>query len=266
MTSRLRCPHLLLILGGLSLSSASCTRLARPYAPPTAEAVLAALNARARAIRTLRAEGKALYRGKPRRVAVTVRLMAARPAKLRFDLVSPFESPLATLVTRGGKFTLIDTQRNQHYHGPASPCNLARLMRVALPPEHILSLMTGGTPLIGHSRRRLRWDARTGTEELHLEGDRLSQLIRLDGRHRRWDLISSEVRDERGRVLFRVSSSAYRSIGGHALPEQVLLEQPRENTAIALKFKAEAINIVLPQAAFEPPSANGLPSHYVSCP
>lgn len=248
------------------LRAGSCLRIERPYPPPTAEALLAAVQAHTRAVNTMRAEARMTHTDPKQKLKATVRMMARRVSDLRFDLVSPFDTPIATLVCHDGRFALVDAQKNRHYHGPASPCNLARLLQVHLPAAEVLTLLTGGAPLIAHDKRSVTWDERAGVEELRLSSSTLEQIIRLDGTKRRWNILSLEIRTRRGETILRSGATDYRAVAGIELPKRIRLEQPMRSTTLELDFKHQEINLALPAVAFELPTASGLPSERVVCP
>lgn len=243
----------------------SCVRIERPYAAPTGATVLAAIKARSTRVRSLRGEARMSYRTDQGKVKATVRMMARQGGDLRFDVVSPFDTPLATLVCSGGRFALVDSRKGRHYHGPASPCNLARLLQVALRPEDVRAVLSGSTPLIEYESVDLSWDDRAGAEILTLRSKSARQTIRLDGRDRRWRLLSSEIRDASDKLLLKIVPSAFQRRKGVDVPERIAVEQPLTTASLELDFKRIEIDIELPKIAFERPGPSGLPSQYVDC-
>jgi outer membrane lipoprotein-sorting protein len=261
-----RAPSLLLAVGALIfLRAASCTQIPRSYKAPTSQEVLRAVQTRGQRVRTLRAETRMSQRTSQGKVKATVRLMAERPAKLRCDVVSPLDTPLATLVSDGTSFTLVDSEKNRHFHGPATPCNLARLLQVVLAPDDILTILGGSTPLITQDQATLRWDEHTGEEVLTLQGDRQSQTVRLDGDHRSWNLHLSEIKNQQGETILRIEMEDFSTLSGLQVPKTIKVEQPLLKTELTLTFKSQELNLSLPKAAFELLSANGLPSQRVEC-
>ena len=249
----------------LCLRGSSCLRTERPYGAPKAAELVAHLRSRAARVRTVRAETRMSHRTSQGKVKATVRLMAALGGKLRFDAVSPFDTPLATLVSDGTRFALVDAQKNRHYHGPASPCNIARLLQVALQPAEVLTVLAGGTPIIAHSSARVEWDGRAAAEVLTLQGDDLVQTIRLDGTGRRWDLLLSELRTRKGELLLRIEPGDYRRVDSLRLPGRLQMSQPGNKAELDVVFRGEEVNLKLPSAAFELPGAEGMPSQLVEC-
>ncbi|MCC6748082.1 MAG: DUF4292 domain-containing protein [Deltaproteobacteria bacterium] len=259
-----------LALVGLGpLLGAHCLTVVRPYPPPKPEAVLAAIEARGRSVRTLRAEARMTHETAQGKVKATVRMLAEAGGKLRFDVVSPFDTPLATLVADGKEFALLDAQQNRHFHGPAAACNLARLLRVALEPNDVVRVLAGATPVIAHQRRQLAWDDRAGVEVLTLHGAQHTQLIELEagveGGRPRWEALRSEVRGAKGEVILRIVAKEHQTVGGVRLPSLLEVSQPTLGTSLELTFKQQEVNVTLPAAAFELPAAGGLPSQRVEC-
>jgi outer membrane lipoprotein-sorting protein len=248
----------------LVLRGSSCLNVKRPYKAPTAKEVIAALRVRSARVRTMRGETRMNHRTDQGKVKATVRMMASQGGRLRFDAVSPFDTPLATLVTSGGRFALVDAQKNRHYHGPASPCNIARLLRVAMQPDDMLTVLGGSTPIIEHKSASVAWDDRAFEEVLTLKGSQLTQTVRLDGTDRRWDLRLSEIRDSEG-LLLSIKASDYKTRGGLRLPQRIKVEQPRNKAQLDVTFKQQEVNVKLPDAAFELPEARGMPSQKVDC-
>ena len=248
----------------VALRGSSYLHVERPYGAPGSKEVLAVLKARAARVNAIRGETRMSHRTEQGRIKATVRLMAARGGKLRFDAVTPFDTPLSTLVTRDGRFALVDARKNRHYHGPASPCNIARLIQVSLEPDDVLTVLAGSTPVIAHDSAMLAWDGRASEEVLTLGGSGLTQTIRLDGSNRRWDLLSSEIRDDRG-VVLAIRASGHRRVGGLRLPKRIQVSQPRNDARLDATFKQQEANVKLPAAAFELPGPRGMPSQKLEC-
>ena len=258
------------MLAVLVLQGGSCTQLEikRAYAPPKAREVLNAVIARGLQVKSLRGQTRMSHSSGQGKVKGTVRFMGQRGGKLRFDMVSPFDTPLATLVTDGQRFALVDAQQNRHFHGPATPCNIARLIRVQMRADDILTVLGGSTPVIDFKQLALAWDPRSGEEVLTLTGEHAVQTIRLDGTDRRWDMRSSEVRDRAsGKLALGLQASGFRkdSKSGLRVPRTMQVSQPSIKAELAVQFKKLEINLTLPAVAFVPPAAGALPSQRVDC-
>jgi hypothetical protein len=249
----------------LCLRGANCTHIERPYPPPKPAELTDTLRSRAQQIKSLRAETRMSHRSEQGKIKATVRLMARRGGQLRCDAVTPFDTPLMTLVVTGGQFGLVDAEKNRHFFGPATPCNIARLLNVMLQPDDILTVLGGATPIIAYKSAKLDWDARLGAEVLTLSSGEQEQMIRLDGHDRTFDLLLSEVRNRAGEVLLRVEPEGYRTVNGVRAPRSLKVSQPKLGAELEVTFKQEELNLTLPGEAFALPAAGGLPSQRVDC-
>ena len=134
------------------LRGGSCAKNVRTYSPPTAREVLNHVIARGLQVKSLRGQTRMSHQSNQGKVKGTVKFMAKRGGMLRFDVVSPFSTPLATLVSNGKEFSMVDAQQNRHYHGPASPCNISRLLRIVMRSDDVLTALGGSTPIIGFKK------------------------------------------------------------------------------------------------------------------
>ena len=96
------------------------------------------------------------------RVRGEVYLFAVNPDRVRFDVVSPFGADALHADRRtASDFEMLDVKEKQFLHGPASPCNLARLTQVPV-PGHALVLAPARRGARARApaarRRRIAWD------------------------------------------------------------------------------------------------------------
>ena len=136
---------------------------ARPYPAPTTAQVLGALRSRAAGLLALRAQARAEYLDNGQRVKISFAALAARPERLRIAGESALTGPLLTLATDGRRFQLLDVQHDRFLEGDATPCNVARLIRVELPPREVIEVLFGGVALLPEpTETTLVWDAKLG--------------------------------------------------------------------------------------------------------
>jgi hypothetical protein len=134
-----------------ALQVASCARVAPPpFAPPTADAALTRMHAPFACGNAIQASAKVDHFGEDGRVRADVLLFAARPARIRMDVVSPFGVALATLTTDGARFSMADLKDRRFFVGPASGCNIARLTTVPVPAYVLVDLLRGEAPVLKH--------------------------------------------------------------------------------------------------------------------
>jgi hypothetical protein len=159
-----------------------CIRpIAPPSMPPSADAALARMRAGFACGNAVQGNGKLDHYGVGGRVRVEVLLFAARPGRLRMDIVSPFGITVATLTSDDDKFALADLRDKRFYVGPASACNIARLTSVPVPPHVLVDLLRGEAPVLKHDAQQttMVWNphgywvlgiasTRGASEEIHL--------------------------------------------------------------------------------------------------
>jgi hypothetical protein len=129
----------------------------------------------------------------------------------------------------------------------------------------MLTVPAGSAPLIDYDSATVAWDDRASEEVLTLKGKQVTQVVRLDGTDRRWDLRLSEIRTAKGDLLLQIKAKDYHKKGGLRLPWQIYIRQPRNDAELDVTFKQQEVNIKLPAAAFELPEPRGMPSQYVDC-
>lgn len=256
------------VIGGLAvtlLMGGRCMNVNRPYPAPTVEAVLNATVQRNRQLRSFRAEARMSHKTDQGLVKATVRMMAQVGKKVRFDVVSPFDTPLATLVADGKDFALIDSKENRYFYGPASPCNMARLLRIQMSAGDVLTVLGGSTPVIEHQQRTLSWDDRAAQEIVTLKGKRFRQEIRFKKHNETWELRRSVVYDLKGRELLKIIAGKFKTISGLRVASDLKISQPIHKAALEMRFLSREVNIDLPAIAFELPPSEGLARERVVC-
>jgi outer membrane lipoprotein-sorting protein len=252
----------------LLLAACPPPRLAeRPYGAPSADELVAALHKRSSAIRSLRADTKVDHLGQGgERVKVTVQMLLARGGKLRMEAESPMGGALATLTSDGEKFALLDARANRFLEGPANACNVARLIRIALAPDDVVEVLTGGAPLEGQPAG-VSWDP-AGREVLELhtpDGGR--EIVKLDARNRVWDVLSAERTDAGGHVLWKLSHEKFSDRGGGIrLPERTDLTQPPTGSDARIRFREVEVNATPPDHIFELAPPQGVKVELAVCP
>lgn len=278
---RTRPPSLICLLLWPLLLLAGCPPpAARPYPPPTAQALLAHLRVHTAALLALSATAKADYLDGKDRVKITVSLLAARPDRLRLSGESTLTGPLVTLATDGKEFQLLDVQHGRFLAGDASPCNVARLIRVELPPADVVAVLLGGVAPLAAASATVGWDSANGGREvltLRDEGGRV-QVIWLDARERRWDVLAAELRDPAGRLLYRVRHEGFaptplqpqveaaQAQGPSVrLPATSYIEDPPHKSDVRLRWRERQPNPSLPDGAFQLTTPAGVSVEAATC-
>ncbi len=177
----------------LSLLATACCGARQPRSVfPDANAALDRMRATYACANGVQGEAKIDHFSPKGRVRGGIYLLAVVPDRVRFD-VEAFGSMLYTLTSDGERFQMVDVKEKQLLHGPASPCNLARLTQVPVPGHALVSLLRGEAPVLVHEPAggKIAWDpggfyrialdsTRQATEEIHLE-------VRPDDVDRPWN-------------------------------------------------------------------------------
>lgn len=152
----------LAVMVALAVPLAGCVHVAPPAsAPPTADAALSRMHATFTCGNAVQANAKIDHFGAQGRVRGDLMLFAARPDRIRMDVVSPFGVALATLTSDGRRFGLTDLRDKVFYEGPARACNIARLTTVPVPGHVLVDLLRGEAPVLRHdaSAATIGWDS-----------------------------------------------------------------------------------------------------------
>jgi hypothetical protein len=132
-------------------------------------------------------ESKVDYFGEQGRVRGSALFVTARSERFRLDVISPFGVTLSTLTSDGSSFALLDVAGKQFFQGPASECNIARFLHVAVPPFALVALLAGEAPVLVHGPgdATIAWDS--GSYVVHIRGRHgATEDIRLEPRPDDW--------------------------------------------------------------------------------
>jgi hypothetical protein len=256
---------------GTSYAGCSCTRhkpVLRAYPEPSTEEILAHLADVQRHARSFQAESVMDYWVGDERVKGTVLLMGRKGARVRINALNPTgDNVAADLACDGIGFEYIDYNNNCQLTGLCTRSSIAELLRISLEPDDFLLMVMGTAPVIEDAQGTVTWDDRHGREivELVAPDNRFTQTIVLDGRERTWDVLSSEVRDVRGNVLWRLRNKGFQSLRAQdgrmfRVPEKSQLEQPQDKADLLVQWKKRVFNLEVDAAKFDMEIPPGLPS------
>jgi hypothetical protein len=282
----------------LALSS-GCLRpvAAPPSAPPSADAALARMHASFACGNAVQANGTLDHYGLVGRVRGDLMLFAARPGRLRMDIVSPFGVALVTLTSDADKFSLADLHDKRFFVGPPAACNIARLTSVPVPGYALVELLRGEAPVLKHDAQQatMAWDPH-GYWTLTIPSTRGAQEeIHLAPRPEDWSLPWDR---QRMRVLdVRVVQQGYElyhaQLEGHAgaptagpredpdnlappvppsgpvcdaeIPRKIRLEVPEPSADLRLTYETLFWNPPLPEGTFTQQAPPGTRTESVDC-
>jgi hypothetical protein len=168
--------------------------------------------------RGVQGESKVDYFGEQGRVRGSTLFVASRPDRVRFDIFSPFGVTLSTLTSDGSDFALLDVPGKAFFAGPASECNVARFLRVPVPPHALVTLLSGEAPVLVHERANstLGWEG--GSYVIRIQSRHgASEVVRLEPRPGDWNLdwtqqrmrVSEVTVVQQGIELYRIELSGF---------------------------------------------------------
>lgn len=241
----------------------------RTYAPPTVDELLGSLRQSRAGVLSLRARAKADYleTGGAGRVKIDISILAARPARLRLAGENSLTGPILTLATDGQSFQILDLRENRFRSGSVNPCNMARVLGVALSPAQAVEILLGAVPLPAQVvRSELSYKATDGGREvvtLHLPDGSRGVLAFQKAGLSDWDLREAEAIDETGTLRFRVRHESYEAVplgkSTIRLPSVTYIEDGPRKSDVRLRWRERELNPSIEPELFklEPPS--GIP-------
>jgi hypothetical protein len=140
------------VIGGAFIGLGCCALGGCPPASqyPTARAAIEQVRHTHECSRGLRGEATFDYFDPERRVRVDAFYQVAHSNRVRFDLISPLGTPLSTVAVDEAQFTLLDRQARVFHVGVPNACNVERFLRVPVPPEVLVQLLSGVPAVLAH--------------------------------------------------------------------------------------------------------------------
>jgi outer membrane lipoprotein-sorting protein len=253
-----RLSRLALLLAG-TLLGAACPHappVARPYPAPAPEALLASLRARQAAVTAMSARVRATSWLGGERVRATVNMLVERDGHLRFEAEVSLQGTVATLVTDGTTFALLDARKNELSRGPACPANVASLIRIPLAPADVAAILLGDArlPEAGEGAPLVGWEPHLGADVLAVparDGGTLQLFFKGS------DLVAATRTGPDGAPLWRTSYQDFETVNGQRLPRTILFAEHAASfdDGVEIRFKDRSLGGTPPAAAFtlEPP-------------
>lgn len=281
----------------LGLVSAGCSKSPPPSQFPNAAAALDRMKATYACARGVQGDGKLDHMNEAGRIRGDVMLMAADPARVRFDVISQFGVTLATLTSDGKKFSFFDMKNGSFLEGPPEPCNIARLTQVRMPAHALVRLMRGEAPLLVHQPQdaTLEWSGsgyyvvriasqHEAQQVLHLEPSPADFALPYQQQRIRVRRVLVTQRDY---VHFEASMSDHEDAvtmnpredelgldppippSGPAcraeVPRRIQVAVPYTGDDMRFRYEEVGLNPPLPEGVFVQPVPGGVSRQYVQC-
>ncbi|HEY8211673.1 MAG TPA: DUF4292 domain-containing protein [Myxococcaceae bacterium] len=202
------------------------------------------------------AEGQVRFDLPEGQATVGAFVSASAPASLQIQANDFFGRPQSVLACDGQRFGLWVAQEEAYYTGPATPENLARFIRVPLPPEEVVALLLGRAPRIAAPGWALEVDRQEGAYRLSGTDGQRSQSLWID------PVTARPVRSE---VTSR-GGAGYRARFGDVqpapapFPRMISLESLGAGSPARLELRASklALNETIDPARFSPEAPDGV--------
>ena len=190
-------------------------------------------------------------------------LSSQKPSDMRITL-SAFDKAIATLVSDGVTFSLIDVGQNVYVTGKSTPENIAQILPVYLSAADLYRVIHGGYPTDGLAENSLEnqsfpWDNVAGgyrrslnmynglTEHIFYawpSGD-IFRITVNDGEEMVYQYEASEFKD------FKQDGAVYR------YPAEIMFHLPRQKTDVRLRVDKRDLNVEFSPAVFRLNPPNG---------
>ncbi|MFC1896820.1 hypothetical protein ACFL0Q_09250 [Thermodesulfobacteriota bacterium] len=94
--------------------------------------------------------------------------LGSRPDRLRMELLDPFRRPVATLIIRGDRFFLDSKVGGESFRGHTASGAINKLLGISVPPEELVTLLSGRIPLALGRRGRVFIENADPDEKIYL--------------------------------------------------------------------------------------------------
>lgn len=264
---------------------------------PSADAALDRMKATYACVNGVQGTAKIDHFSKRGRIRGDVYIMAVNPARVRFDVVSPFGATLYTLTSNGTDFQMLDVKEKQFLYGPATACNLSRLTQVPIPGHALVSLLRGEAPVLAHRPEggSISWDndgfyrvllkgTRDASEEIHIGvhpddfgkpwGEQRVRVLDVRVGQRGIDLYHAELRNHEAaktagpRVDPEGIDDPVPPIGGACsaeVPRSIRMRVPHTEDDVIFQYKEAKWNPPVISGAFRQPVPGGVVQQFSDC-
>jgi hypothetical protein len=251
--------HIGFLLLSCLVGCATGASASRSYPAPTADELMAALRARQAAVRGLNLEARVTSWMGGERVRGTVQMLVDRNGDLRFEAEVSLQGVVAALVVHQGTFVYVDHQKKTFRMGPATPADVASLIRIPLPAQAVAAILLGDA-YVPEGSRPLDVNWAEDADVLHLQtpaGELWMSLQRPVPQKPAWDVVAVSGQSTASKGRWRVSFGERQRWDGQAIPMLIRFAEPDRSfdDGVEIKVKERVVNPTFPPKAFviEPP-------------
>ena len=232
------------------LSACSAQKKLPPHADlasaplPEASELLESLARRRASVSSIRGLARTSYTAPDQSLRSKQFLVAARPDRMRIEVLSPF-STVFVVATKDGTLAAYEPGEKTVYRGYASVDNLARYIQVALPIDVIVDALMATPRMHAGQPGVVSFDQ--GLVELWQDADDDIRVTWFDQQHQP---LRYERRAADGNVLLRVTYSPYDLDAGVSVPASVDLELPQDDRRLQIQMRDVEVNPLLDDVVF----------------
>jgi len=236
----------------------ACARLPRApvTAPPqisSAEELLKQLQERAAAVTGLKARGSVSVNSPQKNYSGNILLTAAKPARLRVDILNFWGQSLVTFLSDGQEMKLLVYGDSKLYKGPATPDNLRRFLPVVVSQEDFLAALTGHLAFQQYDKPVLLPSPEPAVYLLELTRRDLPEKVRLTIAAPTLQILTAQWFAPAGQETLRAEFSNFLESGGVAGPGEIRLASGDGDSQVRLRYRDVTFNAPLTAAAFDLP-------------
>ena len=242
----------------LLVSLTSCARL--PTAPravhpqvSSAADLLQKLQDQAAACNSLKARGTVAVMSPQKNYSGSALLTAAKPARLRVDILNFWGQSLHSFLTAGQEMKLLVYGDSKLYRGPATPSNLRRFLPVVISQEDFVAALSGHIAYQNYDNPILQQNSEPTVHRLELTNRAGQEKVILTIDAPTLYVISAQWFSNAGEEMLRAEFGNFLSSGGFSGPSDILLASGDRENSVRLRYRDLTYNAPLSPEAWELP-------------
>lgn len=205
--------------------------------------LLALLTNRRAALSSIRGIARTSYESRDESHRAKQLLIAARPDRLRLEILSPLGT-VFVLATADGRMAAYERGEKTLYRGRATQANLERYAQVDLPITSVVDVLLATPPALSGGSGVVTRDGNL-IQLWQRRADDI-RVVWFDGQLP----ARYERRNGQGNVLVRVTYPGYDAVDGVQIPTAVTLEFPPTEQRIGIRLADLEVNPILKDAVF----------------
>ena len=238
---------------GVAIAAGGCAvvrppvRMVAPAKLPSVAELQAALAKRREAVHSLRALAHMRYRDAEGSHSARQALVAARPDRVRVEVMTSFLGSVFVLTADDGILTAWNRQENTVYRGHASPENLWRYIHVDLPVTELVDIVLGTPPLRPGPYTQVAFDPQLGAVRLWQQLSTGALVVWFSESELP---VAVEERGIDGQPLWRATFGEYSDVSGFQVATRIGLEAPMWHRSLEMNLNSIDVNPELDGSVF----------------